>query len=195
MTSRKYSRRQFPLHHTARNRCARRSAFFSSRFFDSSNERPPLQEFDYSDLTLSSELHEQQGKDNISVLVELSEDRILKPLREMSGQRPPAMNLGGWYLYDPNFDGRSLGPGFASAATFGPWVSALARAYAISRDEKIRNKVLHLNRQYAKPSLGISRKTIVAKHSWRVESASLPLTLLPFTAIWDEPYSTYLLVS
>jgi hypothetical protein len=91
MTSRKYSRRQFPLHHTARNRCTRRSAFFSSRFFDSSNERSPLQEFDYSDLTLSSELHEQQGKDNISVLVELSEDRILKPLREMSGQRPPAM--------------------------------------------------------------------------------------------------------
>jgi DUF1680 family protein len=34
-----------------------------------------------------------------------------------------------------------------------------------------------------------------AKHSWRVESASRPLTLLPFTAISDEPYSAYLLVS
>ena len=36
--------------------------------------------------------------------------------------------------------------------------------------------------------------TKLAKHRWRVESASAPLTLLPFTAIWDEPYSTYLLV-
>jgi uncharacterized protein len=35
----------------------------------------------------------------------------------------------------------------------------------------------------------------LAKHSWRVESASAPLTLLPFTAIWDEPYSTYLFLS
>jgi DUF1680 family protein len=35
--------------------------------------------------------------------------------------------------------------------------------------------------------------TKAAKHSWRVESAAAPLTLLPFTAISDEPYSSYLL--
>ena len=37
--------------------------------------------------------------------------------------------------------------------------------------------------------------TKAAKHSWRVELAAAPLTLLPFTAISDEPYSSYLLVS
>jgi len=37
--------------------------------------------------------------------------------------------------------------------------------------------------------------TKLGNGSWRVESASGPLTLLPFTAISDEPYSTYLLVS
>jgi DUF1680 family protein len=154
MTSRTYSRRHF-LSTTPLAAAALAIPRFSLRgFFDSSGERPPLQEFDYSDVTLSSELHEQQLKDNISVLVELSEDSLLKPLRKMSGQRAPGDDLGGWYLYDPNFDGRSLGPGFAPAATFGQWVSALARAYAINRDEKIRNKVLRLNRQYAKTITG-----------------------------------------
>ena len=154
MTSRKYSRRHF-LSTTALATAALAVPRFALRgFFDSSNERPPLKEFDYSDVTLSSELHEQQLKDNISVLLELSEDSLLKPLRKMSGQRAPGDDLGGWYLYDPNFDGRSLGPGFAPAATFGQWVSALARAYAINRDEKIRDKVLHLNRQYAKTISG-----------------------------------------
>jgi uncharacterized protein len=123
-------------------------------FLDPSSERPPLNEFDYADVTLRSELHERQLKDNVSVLMELSEDSLLKPLRKMSGQRAPGDDLGGWYLYDPNFDGRSLGPGFAPAATFGQWVSALARAYAINRDEGIRNRVLRLNRQYAKTISG-----------------------------------------
>jgi hypothetical protein len=30
--------------------------------------------------------------------------------------------------------------------------------------------------------------TKLAKHGWRVESASAPLTLLPFTVISDEPF-------
>src|SRR5580700_4367760 len=91
MTSRKYSRRHF-LSTTPLATAALAVPRFSLRgFFDSSNERPPLKEFDYSDVTLSSELHEQQLKDNISVLVELSEDSLLKPLRKMSGQSAPAM--------------------------------------------------------------------------------------------------------
>jgi DUF1680 family protein len=154
MTSRKPSRRSFLSSTslvTASLVVARHSL---PGFFDSSNERPALDEFDHGDVALSSELHNRQLTDNISVLMELSEDSLLKPLRKMSGQPAPGDELGGWYLYDPNFDGRSLGPGFAPACTFGQWISALARAYAISRDEKIRNKVLRLNRQYAKTISG-----------------------------------------
>ena len=110
----------------------------------------PLDEFDYADVTLASELHDQQLNENISVLMALSEDSLLKPLRKMSGQRAPGDELGGWYLYDPNADGRAVSLGFAPACTFGQWISALARAYAINRDEKIRNKILRLNREYAK---------------------------------------------
>jgi uncharacterized protein len=124
---------------------------FSTRgFSDSASERAPLDEFGYGDVTLSSELHDQQLHENISVLMELSEDSLLKPLRKMSGQRAPGDELGGWYLYDPSADGRAVSLGFAPACTFGQWVSALARAYAIQGDEKIRNKVLRLNREYAK---------------------------------------------
>jgi len=113
-----------------------------------------LEEFAYGEVTLESELHNQQLQENISVLMGLSDDSLLKPLRKMSGQPAPGEELGGWYLYDPNFDGKSLGPGFAPACTFGQWVSALARAYAITRDEKIREKVLRLNRLYAQTISG-----------------------------------------
>lgn len=125
-----------------------RHALYGS--LDSYKNLRPLGEFDYADVTLASGLHEQQLKENISILMELSEDSLLKPLRKMSGQRAPGEELGGWYLYDPNADGTAVSVGFAPACTFGQWVSALARAYAINRDEKIRNKVLRLNREYAK---------------------------------------------
>jgi len=116
--------------------------------------RGTLREFNYGDVTFDSGLHDQQLHENISVLMGLSNDSLLKPFRAMSGQPAPGEELGGWYLYDPNFDGRSLGPGFAPACTFGQWVSALARAHAITRDEKIRKKVFQLNRLYAQTISG-----------------------------------------
>jgi DUF1680 family protein len=154
MNSRKYSRRRFlscSSLATATLAIPRHALY---GFLNSYSELRPLSEFDYADVTLASELHEQQLKENISVLMELSEDSLLKPLRKMSGQRAPGDELGGWYLYDPSADGRAVSDGFAPACTFGQWVSALARGYAINHDEKIRNKVLRLNREYAKTITG-----------------------------------------
>jgi DUF1680 family protein len=109
-----------------------------------------LQEFGYGDVTLESDLHNRQLQENISVLMSLSDDSLLKPLRAMSGQPAPGEELGGWYLYDPKFDGTAQGgAGFAPACPFGQWVSALARAYAITHDEKLRERVLRLNQLYA----------------------------------------------
>ncbi|HEY1923608.1 MAG TPA: hypothetical protein VGG58_00060, partial [Candidatus Acidoferrum sp.] len=110
-----------------------------------------LQEFSYSDIAVTSEIHSRQREQSLAVLMELSDDSLLKPLRAMSGQDAPGEELGGWYLYDPNFDGKApSGAGFAPACTFGQWVSALARNYAITHDEKIRERVLRLNQLYAK---------------------------------------------
>lgn len=81
--------------------------------------------------------------------MELSEDNLLKPFRQMAGQPAPGADLGGWYHYDPNYDPDTVTTGFAPGATFGQWVSALARDYAITGDAATREKVLRLNSLYA----------------------------------------------
>src|SRR5882724_6215001 len=71
----------------------------------------PLGEFGYGDVDLRSELHERQLHENHAVLMGLSEDSLLKPLRRMAGLSAPGAELGGWYLYDPNYDISTFGAG------------------------------------------------------------------------------------
>ena len=115
---------------------------------------PPLAQFGYGDVSLSSELHEKQLRETQTVLMNLSEDSLLQPFREMAGQPAPGARLGGWYVYDPNYDYHTFDAGFAPGATFGQWVSALARGYAITNSPEVREKVLRLNRLYAKTISG-----------------------------------------
>jgi DUF1680 family protein len=110
----------------------------------------PLQEFGYGDVSLASELHNRQLEETHAVLMELNEDSLLKPFRQMGGQPAPGADLGGWYIYDPDYNWHTSDAGFAPGATFGQWVSALARSFAITNDPKTREKVLRLNRLYAK---------------------------------------------
>jgi DUF1680 family protein len=115
---------------------------------------PPLEQFDYGDVELACELHERQLDQTHSVLMSLSDDSLLKPLRQMSGQPAPGKDLGGWYHYDPDFRMGEDATGFAPSCTFGQWVSALARMYAIRRDQPTRDRVLRLNRLYAQTISG-----------------------------------------
>jgi len=110
----------------------------------------PLQEFTYADVALHSQLHEDQLHNTHSVLMGLSDDSLLKPLRAMAGQPAPGDELGGWYEYVPGFHFQHGDTGFAPACLFGQWISALARDYAITGDPATREKVLRLNRLYAK---------------------------------------------
>ena len=114
----------------------------------------PLEEFGYGDVTLTSELHETQFHQSHAVLMELSEDSLLKPFRQMAGQPAPGVDLGGWYQYDPDYDPNTVEDGFAPGCAFGQWVSALARSYATKPTPEIREKVLRLNRLYAKTISG-----------------------------------------
>jgi hypothetical protein len=107
-----------------------------------------LEQFSYADVALASNLHEKQLRETQAVLMGLSEDSLLKPFRQMSGQAAPGEDLGGWYNYDPG-ELRDDWVGFAPTATFGQWVSALARMYAINGEQPVREKVLRLNRLYA----------------------------------------------
>jgi DUF1680 family protein len=109
----------------------------------------PLMEFGYGDVTISSPLHEAQLTNTNDVLMNMSEDSLLKPFRQMAGQPAPGKDLGGWYNYDPNYDWHKDDAGFAPGCTFGQWISALARYYAITGSEDVRKKVVRLNRLYA----------------------------------------------
>jgi uncharacterized protein len=110
---------------------------------------PPLAELSYRDVTVDSALHRAQLDNTHEVLLQLSEDSLLKPFRQMVGQSAPGEDLGGWYNYDRNYDWHRDDAGFAPGATFGQWVSALARYHAITGSPAARAKVLRLNRLYA----------------------------------------------
>jgi hypothetical protein len=109
----------------------------------------PLDEFGYDQISLASEPHQAQLRHCVSVLMSLSEDSLLKPMRQMGGQPAPGEDLGGWYNYEPNYDWHTFDSGFAPGATYGQWVSALARAYAITGSPDLRSKVLRLNQLWA----------------------------------------------
>ena len=109
----------------------------------------PLAEFGYSDVSITSAPHEHQLQHTLDVIMNLNEDSLLKPFRQMAGQPAPGADLGGWYNYDPNYDWHKDDAGFAPGATFGQWISALTRYYAITGSDDVRQKVLRLNRMYA----------------------------------------------
>ncbi len=110
----------------------------------------PLAQFEYSDIDLASDAHEKQLEQTYRVLMGLDDDSILKPLRQMSGLPAPGEDLGGWYHFNPDYVWGKDRDGFAPSCTFGQWVSALARMYAIRKEPAIREKVLRLNRLYAR---------------------------------------------
>ena len=109
----------------------------------------PLAEVAYGDVAIDSAPHQAQLANTQEVLMSLSEDSLLKPFRQMAGQPAPGEDLGGWYNYDPDYDWHRDDAGFAPAATFGQWVSALCRYHAITGSQAAREKVLRLNRLYA----------------------------------------------
>jgi len=112
-----------------------------------SAQMPALEEFGYGDIDLNSPLHEAQLDHHLELLMSLSEDSMLKPFRQMIGRPAPGEELGGWYTYNPKNAGTD--GNYAPSCTYGQWVSALARMYAIRQKPEIREKVIRLNRLYA----------------------------------------------
>ena len=89
-----------------------------------------MQEFNYSQVAFSAGLHESQLNQTHGVLMNLSEDSLLKPFRLRANLPAPGCDLPGWYS-----DSISAGE------TFGQWISALSRYYAITEDNDTLLKV------------------------------------------------------
>lgn len=76
---------------------------------------------------------------NHRLLLDLDEDSLLRPFRVRAHQAAPGIDLGGWYDADA----------FAPGATFGQWLSALARFSRIADDSGSRMRTHRLVRAYA----------------------------------------------
>jgi uncharacterized protein len=146
MSLMKFSRRDFAGLSAAAALIARHPPLFGAASRTTGGAQ--LSEFGYGDVTLQSPAHLAQLHNTAEVLLSLSEDSLLKPFRQMAGQPAPGDDLGGWYNYDPDYNWRKDDAGFAPGATFGQWVSALARYCAISGSQAARAKVLRLNNLY-----------------------------------------------
>ena len=99
----------------------------------------PLTELGYAQVQLAPGPLDKQARENHRFVLGLDEDALLYPFRKRAGLAAPGHDLGGWYgAYE-----------FAPGATFGQWLSALARYSSISGDAGTRDKVDRLVRGYA----------------------------------------------
>ena len=98
-----------------------------------------LSQFEYGDVQFASGPLARQLDQNRELLLNLSEDSLLRPYRLREGLAAPGQDLGGWYDTD------AFAPGF----TYGQWMSALARYYAATGDPACREKVSRMIRGYA----------------------------------------------
>jgi hypothetical protein len=80
----------------------------------------------------------------------LDADGLMRPFRVMSALPAPGDDIGGWYMYKADYDYRRDSAGLCPGGTFGQWISALSRYYAITGDPDTRERVLALNRAFAK---------------------------------------------
>src|SRR5947209_16236195 len=109
----------------------------------------PLTSFAYSDVRLLDGPMKRQFDELHARFLNLDDDRLLKVFRQVAGLPATGEDMVGWY----DLTGFSLAKndfhGFIAGHSFGQYVSALARAYAVSGSEPTRAKINRLVKGYA----------------------------------------------
>ena len=98
-----------------------------------------LNQVHYAQVDLGPGPAQEQFEQCRQVLLNLTDDGLLRPFRFREGLPTPGDELGGWYSTD----------GFAAACPFGQWISALSRMYAVTRDPVTYAKIDRMIRGYA----------------------------------------------
>ena len=103
-----------------------------------------LSQFDYSQVQLLDGPMLQQLEHNHSLFLNLNEDSLLKPFRQLTGQAAPGEDMGGWYSPSRDFDPGHNMTGYIPGHSFGQYLSGLSRAYAITGDKATKAKIQRL---------------------------------------------------
>ncbi len=109
----------------------------------------PLNTFPYQDVQLLDGPMKRQFEENHARFLGVDDDRLLKVFRQVAGLPAPGEDMGGWYDLTGFSLERNDFHGFIAGHSFGQYVSALARAYAVTRSEPTRAKVNRLVKGYA----------------------------------------------
>jgi DUF1680 family protein len=108
----------------------------------------PLNVFDYADVQLHDGPMRRQFQENHATFLNLEDDRMLKVFRQVAGLPAPGEDMGGWYDLNGFSLERNDFHGFIAGHSFGQYVSALARAYAVTGDDATRLKINRLVKGY-----------------------------------------------
>jgi uncharacterized protein len=109
---------------------------------------PPLSTFKYSEVQLLDGPLKEQFDHNHDVFLHLNEDALLKPFRQREGMAAPGPDMGGWYDNADDFSPPENFHSFVPGHSFGQYVSALARAYAVTGHKPTQEKVHRLVRGF-----------------------------------------------
>ncbi len=105
------------------------------------SEATRLSQFEYADVQLLDGPMLEQFRNNVNLFMNLPDDNLLKPFRQLAGQPAPGEDMGGWYSPSPDFDPPKNMTGYIPGHSFGQYLSGLARAYAITGDKATQAKV------------------------------------------------------
>ena len=108
-----------------------------------------LAQFQYADVQLLDGPMLEQFRHNHTLFLNLDDDRLLKPFRQLAGLPAPGEEMGGWYSPSSKFDPPKDMTGYIPGHSFGQYVSGLARAYAVTGDRATQQKVQRLVRGFA----------------------------------------------
>jgi len=110
---------------------------------------PPLSQFAYSEVELLEGPMKRQFEELHARYLNLEDARLLKVFRQVAGLPAPGEDMGGWYDLTGFSLQRNDFHGFIAGHSFGQYVSALARAYAVTGSDPSRQKVNRLVKGYA----------------------------------------------
>lgn len=109
---------------------------------------PSLSVLGYSQVQLLDGPLREQFLHNHDLLLHMDEDALLKPFREREGMAAPGPDMGGWYDNGTDFNAGNNFHAFIPGHSLGQYLSAMARAYAVTGSKPTQEKIHRLVRAF-----------------------------------------------